>query len=210
MDCKEGYCWDETDLKIINDHLKYHEQMVQYIKSLKEGEFSEIEPKKPSSKLPPTMRSRNHKLEGIELHDYLKKSLTISEVFDLPRLCVEEPNFEDIKKYLENCVKYEKTGNKYFLKFYMEYGQALEYFYGLWRNEKIKGNIRLPWNEWLNYNLNISARDVRKKREMHKTFGGYKKLHQTTLSFNELYTRRTAIRCMLLTNREISNFWSTN
>ena len=114
MDCKEGYCWDETDLKIINDHLKYHEQMVQYIKSLKEGEFSEIEPKKPSSKLPPTMRSRNHKLEGIELHDYLKKSLTISEVFDLPRLCVEEPNFEDYKKYLENCVKYEKTGNKYF------------------------------------------------------------------------------------------------
>ena len=75
MDCKEGYCWDETDLKIINDHLKYHEQMVQYIKSLKVDEFSEIEPKKPSSKLPPTMRSRNHKLEGIELHDYLKKVL---------------------------------------------------------------------------------------------------------------------------------------
>ena len=47
----------------------------------------------------------------------------------------------------------------------MEYGQALEYFYGLWRNEKIKGNIRLPWNEWLNYNLNISARDVRKKEK---------------------------------------------
>ena len=45
MDCKEGYCWDETDLKIINDHLKYYEQMVQYIKSLKEGEFSKIEPK---------------------------------------------------------------------------------------------------------------------------------------------------------------------
>ena len=37
----------------------------------------------------------------------------------------------------------------------MEFGQAVKYFYGLWRNEKIKGNIRVPRNKWLNYNLNI-------------------------------------------------------
>ena len=91
------------------------------------------------------MRSRNHKLEGIELHDYLKKSLTISEVFDLPRLCVEEPNFEDIKKYLENCVKYEKTGNKYFLKFHMEFGQALFLWIVEKRKNKRKHKSTLEW-----------------------------------------------------------------
>ena len=44
--------WNESDLQIIEEHEKYHEDMLNYLNELKMNGPLNIEPKKSSSKLP--------------------------------------------------------------------------------------------------------------------------------------------------------------
>ena len=80
----ENY-WNESDLQIIEEHEKYHEGMLNYLNELKKYGPLNIEPKKPSSKLPILFRKAWVE-ENINISDRsVRKKIEIANLIgDLP------------------------------------------------------------------------------------------------------------------------------
>ena len=91
----ENY-WNESDSQIIDEHIEYHEDMVNYLKELKKDGPTNHPPKKPSSNLPIPFKKK-------ELHEYLVENLSTADF--QPRLVEpEEKTINSLTEYLTQCV----------------------------------------------------------------------------------------------------------
>ena len=155
--------WNESDLQIIKEHKKYHEDMLNYVNELEIYGPLTIEPKKPSSKLPiPFIKSR--KLVGNDLHNYLKENLSTADFhFQLMPVEPKEKTLNSLIEYLTQCVQHEKNVNKQSLCFHVCFGKALNILHALWREERAKGCIYKTWKAWVEKNINIGDRSAERR-----------------------------------------------
>ena len=111
-------------------------------------------------------------------------------------------------EYLTQCVQHEKNGNKQPLCFHVRFGKALNVFHGLWQEERAKGCIYETWKAWVEENINISDQSVRKKKEIADLIGNLPRFTFLTLSFSEVYNRKSDIKAMLDAYPNIREYWS--
>ena len=179
--------------------------MLKYLETLKNAGPRDEKPKKPTSELPiPSLNSK--RLVGKELHEYLKDKIYLHAASEEP-IQPTENDLQSFGNYLKECVKYEKSLDKTCLGFHVRFGEMLEKYFWLWREEKTKGNIFKSWQDWLKENVGISDGFARKKREIAKIVGDYQRFRFVSISFSEIYNRRNDIKSMLNIYSEFHDFW---
>ena len=204
MEKDDFFPWTENELEIIEEHEKYHSNMLEYYSNIRKNGPIDPEPRKPGSKL--LSAGKKQKLSGKELHNYLLKHIHPRDEFITPKQ-PQDVEFGSMKKNLQEYVNYLKSLISHTLKFCFEFGRGLEHLKELWEKEKAKGKIKTTWKKWVEKNLHISDRETRKKREMAKILYDYPKLVFLNISCNDFYRRKENIKAMMLTYNEIGQFW---
>ena len=120
----------------------------------------------------------------------------------------KEKMLNSLTEYLTQCVQHEKNVSKQSLCFHIQFGKSLNILYGLWREESAKGYIYKTWKAYLEENINISDRSVRKKREIADLIGNLPRFEFLTLSFSEVFNRKSDIKAMLDAYPNIREYWS--
>ena len=120
----------------------------------------------------------------------------------------KEKTLNSLTEYLTQCVQHEKNVNKQSLCFHVRFGKALNILHALWREERAKGCIYKTWKAWVEENINISDRSVRKKREIADLIGNLPQFEFLTLSFSEVFNRKSDIKAMLDAYPNIREYWS--
>ena len=141
------------------------------------------------------------------MHEYLVENLSTAD-FQPGLVEPEEKTIKSLTEYLTQCVQHEKNGNKQSLCFHVRFGKALNIFYGLWREGRAKGCIYKTWKAWVEENINISDRSVRKKREIADLIGNLPRFAFLTLSFSEVCNRKNDVKAMLDAYPNIREYWS--
>ena len=113
--------WNESELQIIREHKKYHGDILNYLDELEINGPLNIEPKKPSSKLPIPCKKKE-RLVGEKLHEYLVQNLSTSD-FQPGLIEPEEKTINSLTEYLTKCVQHEKNVNKQSLCFHHRWAQ---------------------------------------------------------------------------------------
>jgi hypothetical protein len=92
---------------------------------------------------------------------------------------------------------------------YLLYGKALEQAYDMFSLGKLKREIPsyATWKEWLKSEVDMSDTYAKQMRDMSKQFGGYKRLYYLGITFNELKTRKEAIRVLFSIHPECAEWW---
>ena len=208
---EQEYNWDERSLKIIDEHRYYYYEMVEFLDNYEKKGLSVIQPKKPTSRIPTLNQSKSNRLIGYELHEYLKKYITSTSNVDYqepnPNIPFNEITFERIWEYIKQCASYEEQLNNHSLGFHVRFGDALESFFAMWKEERIKNQHTISWKGYLEENFRLKERNTCKKREVAKILIDYPKLQSLTLSFNETYNRKNDIKTMLRAHPEIRSYW---
>ena len=198
--------WNESELQIIREHKKYHEDMLNYLDELEINGPLNIEPNKPSSKLP-IPNKKKERLVGEKLHEYLVQNLSTAD-FQPGLIEPEEKTINSLTEYLTKCVQLEKNVNKQSLCFHVRCGKALNILHALWREERAKGYIYKTWKAWVEENINIGDRSVRKKREIADLIGNLPRFQFLTLSFSEVCNLKSDIKARLDAYPNIREYWS--
>ena len=207
------YQWNDRDIKLLNDHHKYHGEMQQAIQQIaRYGPHNVVIPKKPRGSINSLVEEPKspNVLSGIELHEYLVSRLLRDVKIFCPELRQIFPDLESITPYL--CAGYAELGvtNSASLTCHLKLGLYLRQGYELFKQRKYAIHTIETWAQWLEKNVQISDTFGRQLREISSKFGDYKKFYSLGLSFNEVYKRRHEIENMLLLNREIQTFWLVN
>ena len=137
-----NYTWKTKDLDIIDNHVAYHTEMIEYLEKLKERgpDLSEPKPKKTSVNLPISLKvSQSKKLTGRELNDYLLKLVSYG-ISKNPPLRPEEINVETMKKCLNNFITASQGLNVYSLSFSYQFGLLWKLFmkFGNSKNQRVR------------------------------------------------------------------------
>ena len=122
--------WNESELQIIREHKKYHGDMLDYLDEFEINGPLNIEPKKPSNKLPIPYKKK-------KLHEYLVQNLSTAD-FQPGLIEPEEKTISLLTEYLTKCVQLEKNVNKQSLCFHVRCGKALNILHALWREERMR------------------------------------------------------------------------
>ncbi len=204
--------WTEKQREDIKAWKKYGADLMVYCEELLENGYSlNSEPKKPTVSLGSLVNGKKTKsttlLVGDKLHAYLlqhiikDKPVTFDASGTFKSLC-------DIQHHLKCGFEFVKQQNSSTLCASIDYGYWLNIAFDLHTREKIAGNIKGTWKEWLETNVGIQDSYARKLRAVATLLQDYPRFRQLGLTFSEVYQHRKQIQEMLQGDCGVAEYWS--
>lgn len=206
--------WTDAQLQCINEWSNFGSQYVKICDDLKECGSTHLNlPRRPKSNLKDLLNedprmTRQPKLQGMELHDYLITKLVKNRQNKMPDSSGSNTASKTLDEILETLkVGYEciKETNSQSMHVYFDYGQWLQIAFEKFEHAKIVGQ-KSNWNKWLEDNVGISRSYAGKLRYIAYVFGGYPNLRNVGIPVSELYDLRKYI-VELMTNEDYAKFW---
>ena len=180
--------------------------MIQYLFDLRTNPRVSM-PRKPKKNLNSLKieDKKNTKLTGLALHMYLIKHLIPTE--KIKPMVKLYSNLNEIKAVITSRYDHLKAAHNAVLLQSLKLGEALNIAFEIHTIDHINNIISITGKKWLDEEIGICDRYVRKLRELAKSFGDYPLIKRLALSFNEVYSRRNDITNMLVLNPNIAKFW---
>jgi hypothetical protein len=207
--------FSESQLQDIHAWKNYGSQIVHYTSDLlQKGSTDLLWPIKPKSNLNNLFNNgavtHKSKLEGTELHNYLKSKLVENQqnkaVPDSSNPTIETSTLEEILPALKDGYECVNKAQGEIMNVYFDYGEWLQIAYKKFEHEKRMKRINLGWDKWLVENVGISRSFAGKLRTIAKMLGAYSNLRKLGITLTELYELRTQILEMMMDD-ECEKFW---
>jgi hypothetical protein len=203
--------FSDAQLQTLNDCDNFAYEVLQITSDVRHQGYSEVAlPKFPRSELLELLGllKTQHVLRGNELHNYLRSKVAgVSPMEEMPKLS-GHCNLDDMLPDLITGYRCLMRKNVKILQASLDYGKLLNEAFDLYELKRLGGETKQSWRTWLKNNIGISDSYARQLREMNSKFGEYKGLRHLTISFSELWRRRSQIEHMLRTDNEIASYWS--
>ena len=214
--------WNSTQLRIIEDHVLFHQNFIQDLNKLKNdgpnqsGKLPKL-PTQPKRKLKELYDETGKKTKRtrtpLELHEYLKSNEISTSMkvrkevffFKLEEITSAQTS---VSKLMEGYRQIQRQ-NSTSLFFFIQYGGLLEVAFSFFEAEKKAGTqSEMTWDDWLKKHIGICPTYSRRLREIHRLLKPYQsKFSSIGLSFHEIFSIKGEIKAMFDSSEQIRNYW---
>jgi hypothetical protein len=209
-DCEESP-FNEEQQKAIDDHIKYHADMITYLSTIKTG-AEKTKPKKTKSKLDFLELSKKTKTIRTvdELNTFLMGKLVQDNEIDVTE--------EDVKKFdrcetADDMIPFVKQTWKV-VKFHqrktLHHSLILGYQLGKARKVFQKSKPKKQsWKSFVKEKCHIYDSYARRMILLSNSFYHFPKFHKLGMSFDDLLNKRCEILTCMSENEEFKQFWQS-
>jgi hypothetical protein len=212
--------WMEEQKEILNQHFKYHQDMVLYLNQLwANGPSRDSVPKKPASEITQLLETgvRQKKKKNVdsisemtneEFNCYLlEKCKQFENMNSSKTTCKLPTNLSEIPAYLNQALIELQPMEATAFRGHLELGKRLNFAKGKFDAEKRKKRQKITFGMWIQENTQIKEACARRHREIASLTEKYPKLEKLIISYTEFLKIKNKIKKVFTENIEIGHQW---
>lgn len=210
--------WGEEDVAILRAHGTYHQELVTFIASvLTNGPghcTAKSIPKKPPGNLSDVLGGTSKQKKTInskELHLYLKDNLSDGSsptCVSVAECDLSTVSLDILKTHLVDGYKIVRENKRKNISASISYGEWLIEGAAIHKRQRIRGETKLNWTDWLKLHVKISKTHVHRLSGLARLLREYRKFHFLALSFRKVFSLRKEIEEMFK-DKDLADFWKS-